>query len=61
MALLCECGNNLLRLLPVEAGAEAQCTRCGRVNPNSVLRDATKLPEDKRDRDSPTVSHAGFL
>jgi len=53
MALQCECGNNLFRVIPGEKGAEAQCIRCGKVIPNSVLREATKLPEDSSGKDSP--------
>jgi hypothetical protein len=52
MALRCECGNNLFRLVPGERGAEAQCAHCGKVIPNSVLRDATKLSEGTFDKDS---------
>lgn len=52
MALQCECGYYLFRLVPGERGAEAKCARCGKVIPNSVLREATKLPEETSGKDS---------
>ena len=45
MALRCEsCGNYAFRLRRAAGGAEAECIRCGRVIPNSVLRAATLSP-----------------
>jgi hypothetical protein len=45
MALRCEdCGSYAFRLRRAVGGAEAECTKCGRVIPNSVLRAATKSP-----------------
>ena len=45
MPLRCEsCGHNEFRLRRAEGGAEAECSNCGRVIPNSVLRAATRLP-----------------
>jgi uncharacterized Zn finger protein len=55
MPLRCEnCGHKEFRLRRAEGGAQAECTACGRIIPNSVLRAATKqlteggveLPED---------------
>ena len=43
MPLRCEnCGHNEFRLRRAEGGAQAECSKCGRIIPNSVLRAATK-------------------
>jgi uncharacterized Zn finger protein len=56
MALRCKnCGNRTFRLRRAAGGAEAECTECGRVIPNGVLRAATKQPiqGDSPEGDSP--------
>jgi uncharacterized Zn finger protein len=57
MPLSCEhCGTMTFRLRRAQGGAQAECTQCGKVIPNSILRAAVKVSAEEESKHEPPLS-----